>query len=64
MASAEVIFTDAVCGATLIPGHDEIVKFTITRDGCAALQEFYAHPHCLADVLHPSVPLGEVFETG
>lgn len=55
-------YTDAICGETLTEGLDDILVVTVSRRGGAARQEFFAHRDCLARVIRPDVPLGEVFE--
>lgn len=58
----KMTYTDAICGATLVEGEDDILVLTVSRQHGIARQEFFVHRDCLARLIRPEIPLGEPFD--
>lgn len=56
-------FTCAICAQTVPEGDGSLRLVEVSRPADIATQLFYVHALCLARLLHPSIPLGEVFDS-
>jgi hypothetical protein len=56
-------FTCAICAQTVPEDDGRLRLVEVSRLADVATQLFYVHASCLAKCLHPSIPLGEVFDS-
>jgi hypothetical protein len=55
-------YTCAICYKTIPQSSPDLLKVNVSRPSTAPFQELFVHRACLKNVIHPKIPLGEVFD--
>lgn len=59
---SERTYTCAICYETIPASSPDLLILNISRPAASPFQELFAHRACLKRVIHPKIPLGEVFD--